>query len=63
MLRPAVVRAGRVIGSWKHAGPEIDLFEALKVDQADGYSSELAAELADELEDLARFREQPPGRP
>ena len=61
MLRPAVVRAGRVIGSWKHAGPEIDLFEALKVAQADGDSSELAAELANELEDLARFREQRPG--
>jgi hypothetical protein len=64
MLRPAVVRAGRVIGSWKHAGPEIDLFEPPEVDPADGDSSdpadgdssELAAEVADELEDLARFR-------
>jgi hypothetical protein len=47
MLRPAVARAGRVIGSWKHAGPEIELF-----DPADGDSAELAAE----VEDLARFR-------
>ncbi|MGW1340550.1 winged helix DNA-binding domain-containing protein [Kribbella sp. NPDC002412] len=43
MLRPAVVEAGRVIGSWKHADLSCELFE--------GSSPALAGE----LEDLARF--------
>jgi len=46
MLRPAVIQGGVVIGSWKHVGPEVDLFEDT------GEPEELAAE----LEDLARFR-------
>lgn len=42
MLKPAVVRAGRVIGAWRHGHDEIDLFEpAARPPRA------LAAELAD----------------
>jgi hypothetical protein len=41
MLRPAVVRAGRPIGSWEHATLRTDLFEP--------------ADLAAELADIARF--------
>jgi hypothetical protein len=52
MLRPAVVRAGRVIGSWKHRGPEVDLFAT----PADLPHHANPADLADELEDLTRFR-------
>jgi hypothetical protein len=44
MLRPAVVEAGRVIGSWKHADRSYDLFAA-----------EEPAGLAEELRDVARF--------
>jgi hypothetical protein len=47
MLKPAVVRAGRVIGSWRHDQAEVDLF-APAAEEPPG----LAAELAD----LARFR-------
>ena len=47
MLRPAVVQGGVVIGSWKHAGPQVELF-----DDSAGEPEGLAAE----LEDLARFR-------
>ncbi|TWD84233.1 winged helix DNA-binding protein [Kribbella amoyensis] len=43
MLRPAVVRGGRVIGSWQHVGPSVSLF---------GTES---ADLSGELADLARF--------
>ncbi|MEV0284679.1 MULTISPECIES: winged helix DNA-binding domain-containing protein [unclassified Kribbella] len=43
MLRPAIVEAGRVIGSWKHADLSYELFEGS------------AAAMAGELEDLARF--------
>ncbi|WP_406055075.1 winged helix DNA-binding domain-containing protein [Kribbella sp. NBC_00889] len=42
MLRPAVVRGGRVIGTWRHADRSYELF-GLRVD------------LADELADVARF--------
>ncbi|HEY3513202.1 MULTISPECIES: winged helix DNA-binding domain-containing protein [Kribbella] len=41
MLSPAVIRAGRAIGAWKHADLSTDLFEP--------------ADLTDELADLARF--------
>ncbi|WP_350276104.1 crosslink repair DNA glycosylase YcaQ family protein [Kribbella sp. HUAS MG21] len=41
MLRPAVVRAGRAIGTWRHADLAVELFEP--------------AELTAELDDLARF--------
>jgi len=44
MLRPAVVEAGRVIGSWKHADRSYQLFGT---DAPDG--------LAAELEDVVRF--------
>jgi hypothetical protein len=46
MLRPAVVEAGRVIGSWKHADRSYELFgdQAPKPDR-----------LTAELEDVARF--------
>jgi hypothetical protein len=47
MLKPAVVQAGRVIGSWRHDRAEVDLFAP-----AAGEPPGLAAELAD----LARFR-------
>lgn len=43
MLRPAVVEAGRVIGSWKHADRSFELFG--------GAQADLSAELAD----LVRF--------
>jgi hypothetical protein len=46
MLRPAVVQAGRVIGSWKHAGRSYELFDRHRAEPAG---------LSDELEDLARF--------
>jgi hypothetical protein len=42
MLRPAVVRAGRVIGTWRHADRSYELFGP-------------QADLADELTDVARF--------
>ncbi|GAB2644331.1 winged helix DNA-binding domain-containing protein [Kribbella swartbergensis] len=45
MLRPAIVEAGRVIGSWRHADRSYQLFEP---------GPESAA-LAAELEDVARF--------
>ncbi|MFI7064347.1 winged helix DNA-binding domain-containing protein [Kribbella sp. NPDC050124] len=45
MLRPAVVEAGRVIGSWKHADLSYELFG----------SGDAPAALGGELEDLARF--------
>ncbi|WP_427893094.1 winged helix DNA-binding domain-containing protein [Kribbella sp. GL6] len=41
MLSPAVIRAGRAIGAWKHADLSTDLYEP--------------ADLTDELADLARF--------
>ncbi|GAA3115778.1 winged helix DNA-binding domain-containing protein [Kribbella aluminosa] len=41
MLSPAVIRAGRAIGAWRHADLSTDLFEP--------------ADLTDELADLARF--------
>jgi hypothetical protein len=41
MLSPAVIRAGRAIGAWRHADLSTDLFEA--------------ADLTGELADLARF--------
>ncbi|HEY3558337.1 MAG TPA: winged helix DNA-binding domain-containing protein [Kribbella sp.] len=41
MLRPAVIKAGRAIGSWQHADRSTDLFEP--------------ADLTDELRDLVRF--------
>ncbi|WP_328520771.1 winged helix DNA-binding domain-containing protein [Kribbella sp. NBC_00359] len=44
MLRPAVLEAGRVIGSWRHADRSYELFDA-------GARTDLAGELAD----LARF--------
>ena len=47
MLRPAVLEAGRIIGSWKHDGPTVDLFTSAP-DSPPG--------LAAELKDLARFR-------
>lgn len=43
MLRPAIVEAGRVIGSWKHADLSYELFD------------DSAAAPAAELDDLARF--------
>ncbi|MEU4194412.1 winged helix DNA-binding domain-containing protein [Kribbella sp. NPDC026611] len=42
MLRPAIVRSGRVVGSWRHADRSTELF---------GTAVDLSAELAD----LARF--------
>ena len=42
MLRPAVLEAGRVIGTWKHADRSYELFGS-------------RADLAEELADLARF--------
>ncbi|WP_165553979.1 winged helix DNA-binding domain-containing protein [Kribbella capetownensis] len=42
MLRPAVVRAGRVIGTWRHADRSYELFGP-------------QVDLADELADVARF--------
>lgn len=47
MLRPAIVSAGRVIGTWKHADLSYDLFEQ--------EPAQTAAELAGELADVARF--------
>jgi hypothetical protein len=47
MLKPAVVQAGRVIGSWRHDRAEVDLFAPAAAERPG-----LAAELAD----LARFR-------
>ncbi|WP_405066729.1 winged helix DNA-binding domain-containing protein [Kribbella sp. NBC_01510] len=44
MLRPAVLEAGRVIGSWRHTDRSYELFDA-------GARTDLAGELAD----LARF--------
>jgi hypothetical protein len=41
MLRPAVVSAGRAIGTWRHADLSVELFEP--------------ADVSAELEDLARF--------
>lgn len=41
MMRPAVVRAGRPVGSWTHATLEVELFEA--------------AEVAGEVADIDRF--------
>jgi hypothetical protein len=41
MLRPAVIRAGRAVGTWRHADLSVELFEA--------------ADVIAELEDLARF--------
>jgi len=46
MLRPAVVEAGRVIGSWKHEKSQVELFEP----------GPDPAGLAEEVADLARFR-------
>ena len=46
MLRPAVVEAGRVIGSWKHEKSQVELFEP----------GPEPAGLAEEVADLARFR-------
>jgi hypothetical protein len=47
MLKPAVVQAGRVIGSWRHDQAEVDLFAS---------AAEEPPGLAAELADLARFR-------
>jgi hypothetical protein len=47
MLRPAVIQGGVVIGSWKHNGLQVELFDD---------SSREPEGLAAELEDLARFR-------
>ena len=44
MLRPAVLEAGRVIGSWRHADRSYELFDA-----------DAGTDLAGELADLARF--------
>nr|WP_238351278.1 winged helix DNA-binding domain-containing protein [Kribbella shirazensis] len=41
MLRPAVISAGRAIGTWRHADLSVELFEP--------------ADLTGELQDLARF--------
>ena len=47
MLKPAVVQAGRVIGSWRHDRREVELFEP----------GPEPAQLAGELEDLRRFQD------
>lgn len=47
MLRPAVVQAGRVIGSWQHSTASVDLFDS---------TAKRPAGLAAELADLARFQ-------
>jgi hypothetical protein len=42
ILRPAVVQAGRAIGSWRHSDLSVDLFDP-------------PADVSAELSDLARF--------
>jgi hypothetical protein len=46
MLRPAVVQAGRTIGTWRHADLSVDLFNP---------PADLTTELTAELTDLTRF--------
>lgn len=63
MLRPAVVQAGRVIGSWTHTHPSVHLFDptaqaptALTANLTAELTADLTAELTAELTDLTRFR-------
>lgn len=46
MLRPAVIQGGVVIGSWKHDGAQVELFDESAEPEG----------LGAELKDLARFR-------